>query len=70
MRRQVGIETSEQLEIDAVACAPNGLEFDRLQPGVKHHAEHLAILRQNLLCTVEHDALRVGFGYVRGGGAS
>ena len=31
MRRQVGIETSDQLEVDAVACAPNELEFDRLQ---------------------------------------
>jgi hypothetical protein len=31
MRRQVGIETSDYLEIDAVACEPNQLEFDRLQ---------------------------------------
>lgn len=31
MRRQVGIETRDQLEIDAVACAPNELEFERLQ---------------------------------------
>jgi len=31
MRRPVGIETRDQLEIDAVACAPNELEFDRLQ---------------------------------------
>jgi hypothetical protein len=31
MRRQVGMETSDQVEIDAVACAPNELEFDRLQ---------------------------------------
>jgi len=31
MRRQVGIDTSDQLEIDGVACETNQLEFDRLQ---------------------------------------
>jgi hypothetical protein len=31
MRRQVGIENRDQLEIDSVACAPNELEFERLQ---------------------------------------
>jgi hypothetical protein len=31
MRRQVGIETSDYLEINGVAREPNQLEFDRLQ---------------------------------------
>jgi hypothetical protein len=30
MRRQVGIESSDQLEIAGVTCQPNALEFDRV----------------------------------------
>jgi hypothetical protein len=30
-RRPVGVETRDQLEVDAVACAPNEIEIERLQ---------------------------------------
>ncbi len=40
MRRQVGIETSDYLEIDGVACEPNQLEFDRLQLTIHSRTGH------------------------------
>lgn len=38
-RRPVGMETSDQLEIDRVACEPNALEFDRIQRTIHSRAE-------------------------------